>query len=70
MKIIRTDNFDREDVPDVLVASNTTNKVEADIMLNALLATCSTRGQNYYILVEDDYKLKRHPAEDAPELGA
>ena len=58
MKIIRVDNFNREDVSDVVVAENISNKVFAEVMLKSLRDT-SVRyhDPNWFVLVEDDYKL-------------
>lgn len=57
MKIIQTDNFDRESVSDVLVAENVHNFYAAKIteFLNGVYG-----GDNspfYFCAVEDDHKL-------------
>ncbi len=57
MKIVRTDNLDRDYVPDKLVASNVSEH-EGDIMVKALRATCTDDGTYWYLLVEDSYRLK------------
>ena len=56
MKIIWTDNFNRETVSEKLVAAMV-RKHEAPIILKALQATCSHGSDSWYKLVEDDYVL-------------
>jgi hypothetical protein len=57
MKIICIDNFDRETVSDVLVAENL-NQFYGKLILDFLINNhTSSSGSNYYILVEDNYKL-------------
>lgn len=61
MKILRTDNFARESVSEYVVAENIQSNKEAEIMLNALIKTCTADGPNFYKLVEDEvepYKFK------------
>lgn len=59
MKIIACDNFARETVADRLVASNIINEQEANLMLAALLSTCTDNTPTWYRLEPDDYKLWR-----------
>lgn len=63
MKIIRCDNFARENQPEHLVAENIENEREAKVMLEALQAMCTDNGPNWYRLVEDDYRLSRGMAD-------
>ncbi len=57
MKIIQIDNFDRDYISDVLVCENV-NEFYGKIILDFLNKNHSTdTGQNYYRLVENDYKL-------------
>lgn len=63
MKIIGTDNFDRENVADWLVADNIKSEREGKVMLEALQSTCSSHGAAWYKLVEDDYRLSRGMAD-------
>lgn len=57
MKIIKTDNLDRESVSDVLVATNVSNYYAPVIarMLNKVLSGVGS--PDFYKAVEDDYKL-------------
>ncbi len=57
MKIIKVDNFDRESVSNILVATNVSNYY-ADVivkMLNKILG--GVHSSAFYRAVEDDYKL-------------
>ena len=63
MKIVRTDNYARETVPEYLVAENIKSEQEAKIMVKALRDTCSEDNPNWYKLVADDYELWRGMAE-------
>jgi hypothetical protein len=63
MKIVRTDNFDRETEAERLVAENIQIKHEADTMLKALQDTCTSYSQNWYVLKPDDYVLWRGMAD-------
>ena len=56
MKIVWTDNFARDNVSEVLVASNV-REHEAPILLKALEATCTSDNPDWYKLVPDDYEL-------------
>jgi len=58
-KIVRTDNFNREHVPDRLVADGITSESEGRTMVKALQATCTEYDQDWYVLVPEDYVLKR-----------
>lgn len=59
MKIVRTDNFNRETISEGLVAENIQSVREAEIMLKALRAEVKDNDQNWYKLEEDDYDLYR-----------
>jgi hypothetical protein len=63
MKLIWTDNFNRETVSEHLVADHV-REAEKLILLNALRATCSANGPDWYKLVEDDYELYKFEPED------
>jgi len=57
MKIVQTDNFDRENVSETLIAENVP-EFYAKLILEFLIDKhTSERGLNYYKIVEDDYKL-------------
>ncbi len=59
MKIIQSDNFDRDTIDDKLVAENITNTEMGNIMVDALNDRYSGDGApHFYTLVDDDYKLK------------
>lgn len=73
MKIIGTSNFDNEAVADFLVCDSIRSKADGDLMLAALLRTCSSSSTYWYKLVEDDYRLSRGMADivgDPEELDA
>lgn len=53
MQIFWTDNFNRETVSERVVASNISDRGEADIMLRALQNKCNSNGGNWYRLAED-----------------
>jgi hypothetical protein len=58
MKIVQTDNYDRETVAEELVAENIKSEEYAGIMLNAL----QTHRRNpavWFKLAKDDYRLYR-----------
>ena len=59
MKVIKKDNYDRENVSDVLVCENCTNTYAERItdLLNKLEGEDSP---DYYKAVPDDYKLYRY----------
>jgi hypothetical protein len=61
MKIVRVDNFGREDVADGLVAEGIGSVTEGNVMLKALQATCHPEGHTWYELKtdDDDYVLSR-----------
>lgn len=56
MKIIRTDNFDRETVSDKLIAT-TDNSYYASLIARLLNEKQGVYRQHYYKAVEDDYQL-------------
>lgn len=58
MKIVEIDNYDRETVPDRLVAENVGNGDEANIMCEALNNFMRARDK-YFVVKPDDYKLWR-----------
>lgn len=59
MKIVRIDNFDREIIPDKLVAENITSAAYAEVMCKALCAKYSSeQGSDYFVVRPDDYKLR------------
>lgn len=57
MKIIATDNLARESVADRLVADNISDKREGELMVDAL--NSCRRGEDWYVLVADNYRLSR-----------
>lgn len=58
MKIIVTDNFNRDYQPESLVADNIKNEDYAKTMCNALNEKFSgTHSPNFYKIVDDDYEL-------------
>ncbi len=59
MKIIMTDNFDRDSVPDKLIAENVAKGYVLDIVdcLNGLHSGKSA--QVFFVAVKDDHRLKR-----------
>jgi hypothetical protein len=58
MKIIATDNFDRETTSDILVATNIINREYGECMVKALNEKFSSDYSLYYYqLVEDSQKL-------------
>lgn len=58
MKIIATDNFDRETVADRLVSSGL-DKATGTIMLRGLRASVKSVDPWWYELVEDDHRLSK-----------
>ncbi len=63
MKIVWTDNFNRDTIADRLVAEGITNDSEAEIMLTALRTKCTATGPDWYKLMHDDDTLN-HGMED------
>lgn len=58
MKILLTDNFDRDYRDFEFIAENIKDKKDGDVMVNALNERFSGPDDpHYYRLVEDDYKL-------------
>ncbi|RXZ78039.1 hypothetical protein EBB07_28700 [Paenibacillaceae bacterium] len=59
MKIIKTDNYDRDSVADILIAENI-NTYYGEKMVDLLNDKFSGEGSSdFYKLVEDNYKLWR-----------
>ena len=56
MKIIRTDNFSRDYEPDSLIAENV-NSYYGKIIVELLNTKETDNSENYFMLVEDNYKL-------------
>jgi hypothetical protein len=65
MKIIGTDNFNRDSVADFLVAENIKNEDFGKVMVEALNKKYCRRDDSpyYYRLVADDYRLSRGMAD-------
>ena len=58
MKIVQVDNFDRDYIPDRLIAENVSKHFE-EFLVKALNEKYSSEhSPEYYRLVPDDYKLK------------
>ena len=57
MKVIATDNFDRDLVSDKLVQENLTRE-DANAEADRLNARGDSRSEYWYMAVADDYKLK------------
>lgn len=57
MKVIGTDNYDRDGIPDVLVAENMTPE-EAEAKADRMNVESGYR-DTYYKAVPDDYRLSR-----------
>lgn len=60
MKIIRTDNYDRDDWNgnQYVVAENIKSEAQAKIMCDALNAHDGQHGENHYVVVPDDHVLR------------
>lgn len=56
MKIVAKDNFDRDYIPDQLVAENV-NEFMGNRIVNLLNSTVQDDSPTYYFLEEDDYEL-------------
>ena len=56
MKIICTDNFDRDNHSDTLIAENV-NKFNGEIIVKLLNGNEPPFTDNWYVLVEDNYVL-------------
>lgn len=57
MKIVQVDNYDRDNVNDVLICENV-DEYHGNIMVNALNNRLSGDWSDaYFVLKEDDYKL-------------
>lgn len=59
MKIIRTDNFARETVADVLIAENIKSEELGRVMVEALQNWKKREEVDWYILVQDNHRLSR-----------
>ena len=60
MKIVREDNFNRDYIPDYLVAENIQSEYYANVMCKALNQKYgSARAQFFFVVKPDDYALKR-----------
>lgn len=61
MKIIGTDNFNREDVADSLIAENIPNSELASVMCKALNDKYCKKdyAPRHYVVKEDSYRLSR-----------
>jgi len=57
MKVIRTDNFNRDYIDDVLIAGPGLSEKEAEDIKNECNAKCICE-EDYYIVTEDSYELK------------
>ena len=57
MKIIKVDNYDRELYDDKLIADNVTNVYYGKLITNLLNENPRRSDEDYFRLVEDDYKL-------------
>lgn len=57
MKVIKTDNFDRNYIPDSLICENCTD-YNAKFIAEALNKMCNPNGSDYFRAVHDDYKMK------------
>ncbi|AGR47661.1 hypothetical protein PHIM7_19 [Sinorhizobium phage phiM7] len=57
MKIIGVDNYNREYCADVLICENVRNTYIGNLIVEYLNSLATT--DNYYKLVEDDYRLWR-----------
>lgn len=55
MKIVIKDNYDRAHISDTLVATNV-NLYYGNLIVNTM-NDCSPDGDDFYMLVSDDYKL-------------
>jgi hypothetical protein len=58
MKIILVDNFDRENISDVLIAENV-DSVYGKKIVDLLNEKESPHSENFFRLVDDDYKLHK-----------
>ena len=56
MKIIRVDNFDRDYIPDDLIAENV-NEHSAKLIAKLLNEHAGANSQDYFKAVPDDHKL-------------
>ena len=57
MKIVDTDNFDRDYHADKVVAEGITSEILANVMCKALNDRAGPDSESFYRVVPDDYKL-------------
>ena len=57
MKIIRTDNYDRELFDDIVITNNIVNKYYGEEIVDLLNNNPKRCDEHYFKLVEDDYQL-------------
>ena len=58
MKLIKTDNFDRDYIPDTLIAGHIPNTYWAEKLATMLNDLAGTSSPDYFRAVTDDYVLK------------
>lgn len=58
MKVIQVDNFDRDNIPDMLVEGPGLTKEEADWIASDLNSREGPHTDRYFLAVPDEYKLK------------
>lgn len=61
VKIIRVDNFDREHVPDELIAENVDPKIATEITEFLNRKHSGIYSPDFYKVVPDDHKLHQYP---------
>ncbi len=59
MKVVMTDSFNRDYVADFLVAENVNNRFLKEIVDHLNNLHGGKNSQNFFIAVEDDYRLSR-----------
>lgn len=57
MKIVQIDNFDRDDISDVLIAENV-NEYFGKLIVDFLNSRESVTSERYFVLRQDSYELK------------
>lgn len=61
MKLIQTDNYNRDDIDEILIAENITNEAFAEIMKEALNKKFSGDFSSFFCkIVPDEYELKEY----------